>query len=231
MSNPLTIPQKLVEVRKTIARYEEKYGREPGSVFLLAVCKGQPLEKVYEALRAGQRAFGESYVNEAIPRILTLSKESIEWHFIGPIQTNKTRKIAQHFSWVHSVDNHKIATRLNEQRPAHLPPLNICIEVNISHEPTKSGVDPDQLLLLAKHCLSLPNLKLRGLMALPALQNNFILQREAFYKLATLKRQLEKEGIYLDTLSMGMTNDFEAAIAEGATLVRIGTAIFGPRLY
>jgi pyridoxal phosphate enzyme (YggS family) len=229
VNKTLTIAQKLLEIKNNIARLEAKYGREPGSVFLLAVCKGQPIVKVSHAWQAGQHAFGESYVNEAVPRIIELNNEAIEWHFIGPIQSNKTRKISQYFSWVHSVANFKVATRLNEQRPVHLPPLNICIEVNISHETTKSGIEPGQLLLLAKHCLALPNLKLRGLMTLPALENDLILQREAFYKLVVLKRQLEKEGIYLDTLSMGMTNDYEAAIAEGATMVRIGTAIFGPR--
>ena len=223
----MTIIQKLLAIKKMICCYEEKYYRQKNSVQLLAACKGQPLGNIHEVLLAGQKILGQNYLSEALPLMQSLVNENIEWHFIGPIQSNKTRKIAENFAWVHSIDNTKIAKRLNDQRPTDLNPLNICIEVNISHEPNKSGIHPEQVELLAKFCLTQPNLRLRGLMAIPAFSTDFQCQRQEFYKLASLKRQLEKEeGIYLDTLSMGMSNDFEAAIAEGATLVRLGKAIF-----
>lgn len=196
---------------------------------MLAVSKGQSIEKIREAYDAGQQLFGENYLQEALIKMTALSDVHIEWHFIGPIQSNKTRKIAEHFSWVHSVDNLKTAQRLNDQRPAHLPPLNICLEVNISHEISKSGIAPPQTKSLATTCLSLPRLRLRGLMAIPAPQIDFQQQRAAFHLLAELFHALRGDGIPLDTLSMGMSDDFEAAIAEGSTIIRLGTAVFGRR--
>lgn len=223
------IQQNLTAIKARIAEYEKKYGREPGSIQLLAVSKGQPLTKIEEAIASGQKAFGESYVQEALPKITALASPSIEWHFIGAIQSNKTRKITEHFSWVHSVRDKKIATRLNDQRPAHLPPLNICIEVNISQEATKSGMTMADVAPLAEYCQTLPCLKLRGLMVIPIPKENFAEQRAEFAKLRHLWITLRQQGITLDTLSMGMSEDFEAAIAEGATIVRIGTAIFEER--
>lgn len=225
-----TVTSNLLAIRTLLAEYEKKYGREKNAVSLLAVSKGQPLEKIEAAYAAGQRLFGESYVQEALPKIAALSALSIEWHFIGPIQSNKTRKIAEHFAWVHSVADIKTAKRLNDQRPAHLSPLNICIEVNISHEATKSGVTPEAVLALANDCLSLPRLRLRGLMAIPAPQSTLVEQRQELHRLFLLWQQLRDEAkLSLDTLSMGMSDDLEAAIAEGSTLVRVGRAIFGQR--
>lgn len=183
-----------------------------------------------ETFKAGQNCFGENYLQEALPKMIALSNKSIEWHFIGSIQSNKTRNIAGHFAWVHSVDDMKIARRLNDQRPRHLPPLNICIEINVSHEATKSGIDFDKALALAQYCLTLPRLKLRGLMTIPAPMKNFNEQRNEFHKLFLLYQSLRGKGFTLDTLSMGMSGDFEAAIAEGSTLVRIGAGIFGERV-
>lgn len=183
-----------------------------------------------EAYDAGQRAFGESYLQEALPKLEAFANQPIEWHFIGKLQSNKTRKIAEHFAWVHSVDNMKIAKRLNEQRPAHLPPLNICIEVNVSHEKAKVGIDLTELRSLVDYCLTLPRLHLRGFMTIPAETSVFEEQRQAFHLLNEAYQTLRKAGLPLDTLSMGMSLDFEAAIAEGSTLVRIGSSLFGPRL-
>jgi PLP dependent protein len=223
------ISNNVVTIKKLIADYEQKYHRDRGSVQLLAVSKHQSIEKMNEAFQAGITAFGENYLQEALPKLAAFADKPIEWHFIGPIQSNKTRKIAEHFAWVHSVDSMKIAQRLNDQRPAHLPLLNICIEVNISHEASKSGVKENELKSLASYCLTLPRIKLRGLMTIPAPHDNAIEQRNEFHKLVSLFHALNKLGIALDTLSMGMSEDFEAAIAEGSTLVRIGTAIFGNR--
>jgi pyridoxal phosphate enzyme (YggS family) len=231
----ISIEHNLLKIKKLIADYEKKYQREAGSVKLLAASKQQSIEKIISAYHAGQFCFGENYVQEALAKMLFFSNQSnefkeIEWHFIGPIQSNKTRKIAENFAWVHSVDSFKIAKRLNDQRPVHFPPLNICIEVNVSHEESKSGVKISEVIPLIVHCQTLPRLKLRGLMAIPAAFSQFVDQRNEFRKLHLLWDSLCKEGINLDTLSMGMSGDFEAAIAEGSTLVRIGTAIFGPRL-
>jgi PLP dependent protein len=219
----------VAEIKTLITSYEQKYARKPNSVRLLAVSKKQPLEKMLAAIAEGQRCFGESYVQEALEKMEHITAPNIEWHFIGPIQSNKTRKIAEHFAWVHSVDDVKFAKRLNDQRPDHLPPLNICIEVNVSHEVTKSGVERSEVLALAKACQLLPKLKLRGLMTIPAATEDFVQQRAAFHQLHELFDELQKQGIKLDTLSMGMSEDFEAAIAEGATIVRIGTGVFGKR--
>lgn len=226
----MTIAQRLATVHEQIKAAEEKYGRKPGSVQLLAVSKTRPVEDLQEALDAGQIAFGENYLQDALPKIAALTDPRPEWHFIGPVQSNKTRDIAEHFDWIHSIDRIKIAHRLNEQRPASMPPLSVCLQVNIDNETSKSGVLASELLALANEIQTLPRLRLRGLMAIPMATTDFEQQRQAFRHLRKLFEQLQQQGIPLDTLSMGMSNDLEAAIAEGSTLVRIGTAIFGERL-
>jgi len=223
------IQQNVREILARLREYEIKYQRQPGSVQLLAVTKNQSLEKMQQAIAAGQRAFGENYLQEALLKIAALKNQPLAWHFIGHIQSNKTQKISENFSWVHSVSEKKIAKRLNDQRPPALPPLNICIEVNISHEKTKSGIDVTEAAELAEYCLTLPRLKLRGLMTIPAPQQEFAAQRAAYHQLRILWQQLCDLGMALDTLSMGMSNDMEAAVAEGATIVRIGTSLFGKR--
>jgi PLP dependent protein len=224
-----SIPENLAAVRHIIQECESRYSRTSGSVTLLAASKAQSAEKILAAFQAGQTCFGENYLQEALAKMEILAAEKIEWHFIGPIQSNKTKKIAEHFHWVQSVDDFKQAKRLNEQRPSSLAPLNICLQVNISQEPSKSGVHPDDALSLAKECLSLSRLKLRGLMAIPAPQKNLADQRQEFGKMAALQKSFHENGLKIDTLSMGMSDDMEAAIAEGATMVRIGTRIFGER--
>ena len=219
----------LAIIHDRIAHAEARAGRAPGSVKLLAVSKTHPARVIREALHCGQRLFGESYVQEWIDKAAELADEPVEWHFIGPIQSNKTRLIAEHAAWVHSLDRVKIAERLSAQRPASLPPLQVCLQVNISAEPTKSGAAPAELPALAEAVSALPGLKLRGLMAIPAPTEDIIAQRRAFAAVREVQETLCARGLELDTLSMGMTGDMEAAIAEGATLVRIGTAIFGER--
>ncbi len=209
--------------------------RNPQTVTLLAVSKTFGPEAVIEAADAGLRAFGENYLQEALDKIAAIRASRpdllLEWHFIGPIQSNKTRPIAEHFDWVHSVDREKIAQRLSEQRPAHLPPLNICLQVNISGEDSKSGVVPEQVGALANAVSALPRLTLRGLMAIPEAAEDMDRQRAPLRRLRQLCESLREQGLALDTLSMGMSADLEAAIAEGANIVRIGTAIFGKRDY
>jgi pyridoxal phosphate enzyme (YggS family) len=199
-------------------------------VSLLAVSKSQPVEKILEAYDAGQRRFGENYLQEALEKISALSDKEIEWHFIGPLQSNKLKKIAEHFSWVHSVASLKHAKLLDAARPSDLPPLNICLQINTSHEKSKSGIHPDALLTLVNACADLPRLTLRGLMCIPEAKKNLTEQRLEFQKLSELSLFLLENGLKMDTLSMGMSDDLEAAIAEGSTLVRIGTKIFGERL-
>lgn len=203
--------------------------RHEQEITLLAVSKTFPAAAVREAYRAGQRAFGESYLQEALDKIESLGDLPLEWHFIGPLQSNKTRAIAENFSWVHGVDRLKIAERLSAQRPQHLPPLNVCIQVNVSGERSKSGVAPQELMPLARQVAQLPQLKLRGLMAIPAPESDVAAQRVPFARLRELQQQLIAQGMALDTLSMGMSQDMVAAILEGATIVRIGSAIFGSR--
>lgn len=193
------------------------------------------MEAVLDAMAAGQRAFGENYLQEGVEKIAAVARAqpdtAVEWHFIGPIQSNKTRPIATSFAWVHTVERLKIAQRLSEQRPPEMGPLNVCLQVNISGEATKSGAAPGELLELARHVAALPNLRLRGLMAIPEAQSDPALQRAAFARLRVLADDLRAHGLTLDTLSMGMSGDMAAAIAEGATIVRVGSAIFGSRHY
>ena len=200
-----------------------------GEVMLLAVSKAQSAEKLREAWDAGQTRFGENYLQEALYKKAELADLKIEWHFIGPIQSNKTQLIAQHFSWVHGVDRLKIAQRLNDARSADLPPLEICLQVNISGEDSKSGVAPNELLELAETVSALPKLTLRGLMTIPEPTDDETVQRQQFKQMRVLLNDLKKEGVVLDTLSMGMSSDYKIAIEEGATSVRIGSAIFGAR--
>lgn len=239
------ISQNLQAVHEAIAQSAQRYDRNPTEIVLLAVSKTFPAEDVVTAWKAGQVRFGENYVQEGVDKIARVAEllglpstdggvvetSAPEWHFIGPIQSNKTRPIAEHFLWVHSVDRDKIASRLSEQRPAQLPPLNVCIQVNISGEESKSGVAPEQCAALARHIQSLPHLQLRGLMAVPEATEDEAAQRRAFAALRELSVQLAQEGIKLDTLSMGMSADLSAAVAEGSTMVRIGSAIFGKRNY
>jgi pyridoxal phosphate enzyme (YggS family) len=224
-----TIAARLQAVHDRIRAAAAVAGRSPETVRLIAASKTFPAEAVREACQAGQRAFGENYLQEAQSKIEALSDLQLEWHFIGPIQSNKTRPIARLFSWVHSVDRPKLAERLSAARPDGLAPLQVCIEVNVSGEQSKSGCQPDEAFELASRVASLPGLKLRGLMAIPEPTPDSALQRQRFALLRELKDDLVSRGLDLDTLSMGMSDDFEAAIAEGATMVRVGRAIFGPR--
>ena len=212
-----------------IARAAEAAGRDVAEVRLLAVSKTWPADSVREAAAAGQCAFGENYVQEGAEKVDALAGLGLEWHFIGPLQSNKTRLVANRFVWVHSIDRLKIAERLSAQRDAHLPPLEVCIQVNVSGEASKSGVAPGELPELAHAVAGLPRLRLRGLMAIPEPTSNVALQRARFATLRQLRDQLNADGLALDTLSMGMSDDLEAAIAEGSTMVRVGTAIFGSR--
>jgi pyridoxal phosphate enzyme (YggS family) len=224
-----SIAGNLQAVRSRIARAARAAQRDPGDISLLAVSKTFPPAHIEAAFAAGQKAFGENHAQEAVEKITILAALPLEWHFIGPIQSNKARLIAQHFAWVHSVEREKIAERLNAARPEGMSPLNVCIQVNVSGEATKSGVAPGEEAQLADEIARLPRLKLRGLMAIPEPTTDLMLQRRRFALLRELKEKLGARGHVLDTLSMGMTDDFEAAIMEGATIVRIGTAIFGER--
>ena len=203
--------------------------RDVAQISLLAVSKTMSADVIREAYACGQTVFGENYVQEALGKIHELRDLTIEWHFIGPIQSNKTRQIAENFSWVHSLDRLKIAQRLSEQRPANLPALNVCLQINVSGEASKGGVPPDEALALVAAIAVLPRLNLRGLMAIPAPAEGLAAQRAPFTVMRELMQRLNKTGFYLDTLSMGMSHDLTAAILEGATIVRVGTAIFGSR--
>ncbi len=224
-----TISINLQAVRNRISAACAAAGRPADAVQLLAVSKTWPAACVREAAACGQEAFGENYVQEGIEKIAELADLNLEWHFIGPLQSNKTREVAENFAWVHSVERIKIAERLAVQRPAHLPPLQVCIQVNVSGEASKSGCAPAAASALAHAIAALPQLRLRGLMAIPAVTDDAVLQRQNFAQLSTLFTQLNIEGLALDTLSMGMSHDLEAAILAGATMVRVGTAIFGER--
>lgn len=224
-----TIATNLQAVRARIARAAQASGRDPGDITLVAVSKTFPAQHIAQAHAAGQRAFGENYAREAVEKITKLAHLPLLWHFIGPIQSNKTGAIAAHFQWVHSVERERIAQRLNAARPAELPPLDILIQVNVSGEASKSGLSPGEEIGLAQAVARMPRLKLRGLMAIPEPTSDTKLQRRRFALLRELKDGLAARGHALDTLSMGMSDDLEAAIAEGATMVRVGTAIFGSR--
>ncbi|WP_313314691.1 YggS family pyridoxal phosphate-dependent enzyme [Stutzerimonas nitrititolerans] len=223
-----TIANNIAKVAARIREAAQAAGRDPDTVGLLAVSKTQPAEAIREANGAGLSDFGENYLQEALEKQADLADLALTWHFIGPIQSNKTRAITEHFDWVHSVDRLKIAQRLSEQRPTELPPLNVCLQVNVSGEASKSGCAPQDVAELARTIATLPNLRLRGLMAIPEPTNDRAEQHAAFARLRQLQQALALE---LDTLSMGMSQDLEAAIAEGATWVRIGTALFGARAY
>ena len=223
------IEKNLTGIRAQIEAAASTCDRDSNDISLLAVSKRKPVEDIRRAYACGQRDFGENYLQEAQQKIEALSDLDIHWHFIAAIQSNKTRPIAEAFDWVHCIDRFKIAKRLSEQRPVAMPPLNVCIQVNVEHEASKSGVSLDEVSELAERVAGLPNLRLRGLMAIPSPQDEYDAQRKPFAEIRQALEQLNEKGLGCDTLSMGMTHDMTAAIAEGATLVRIGTAIFGER--
>lgn len=225
----VTIAANLQAVRGRIERAARAAGRVPGSVELIAASKTFPAGHIRDAHGAGQIAFGENYVQEGVEKITQLRDLPLAWHFIGPVQSNKTAAIAAHFQWVHSVEREKIARRLNDARPGNLQPLDVCAQVNVSGEASKSGVAPEEVERLAAAVAGFPRLRLRGLMAIPEPTSDIALQRRRYARLRELKEALAARGYALDVLSMGMSDDLEAAIAEGATMVRIGTAIFGSR--
>jgi len=227
--NKATIEQKFNKVLNRISKAALDAQRDPGSITLMAVSKTKPPQDIILAYQAGARHFGENYLQEAQHKIAALNALPITWHFIGPIQSNKTRPIAELFDWVHSVDRLKVAQRLSDQRPHELNPLQICLQVNVSNEPTKSGVALHEAEALALAIDALPNIVLRGLMAIPEPSDEFEAQQSAFLKVRDLFEQIQRHIPHIDTLSMGMSQDLEAAIAEGATIVRIGTDIFGAR--
>jgi pyridoxal phosphate enzyme (YggS family) len=226
-----TIADNLQLVTSRINRVCSRLGRPPESVTLLAVSKTFPAVTVREGFHAGLRRFGENYVQEALDKIAELAdlRSQIEWHLIGPLQSNKTRVVAEAFDWVHTVDRLKVAQRLSEQRPAHLPPLQVCIQVNASGEASKSGVAPDEALALALAVAALPRLTLRGVMAIPEPSEDPAVQRQSLGDVRAIFERLRAQGLPLDTLSMGMSTDLEAAIEQGSTLVRVGSALFGKR--
>jgi pyridoxal phosphate enzyme (YggS family) len=225
----IRVTENFRKIQDLLAKAAADAGRPAEQIRLLAVSKNKPAEAVLEAYAAGQRDFGENFVREGQEKIAAVGREDAIWHFIGHLQTNKTKAVAQHFQWVHTVDRLKIAHRLSAQRPADAADLNICIEVNIDAEASKSGVPAAAAAELAAAVADLPRLKLRGLMCLPAIRDDFEAQRQPFARLRELLESLNQSGMQLDTLSMGMTADYAAAIREGATIVRIGTAIFGAR--
>lgn len=223
------VTENLAIISDLLADAAVEAGRRPEDVHLLAVSKKQPLAKIVEAAAAGQRDFGENVVQEGIEKVTKLAERGLCWHFIGHLQSNKTRPVAEHFDWVHSIDKLKTARRLSEQRPDSLADLNVCIQVNIDEEASKSGVAPADLAELARAVAELPRLRLRGLMCLPAIRETLAEQRLPFARTRELAESITRDGIVMDTLSMGMSDDYRAAILEGATIVRIGTAVFGPR--
>ncbi len=227
--NTPNIAVTLNSVKAQISEFEHTYQRTIDSVQLLAVSKKKPATAVTAAAQAGQIAFGENYVDEGVAKILEINNTALIWHYIGAIQSRKTAQIAEHFHWAHGVDRLKIAKRLAEQRPDHLPPLNICLQVNLDNEASKAGISIEELPELATHCAALKGVCLRGLMAIPAPRQQLDEQREVLARLRQALQSLQLQHPELDTLSMGMSGDLEAAVAEGATIVRIGTAIFGAR--
>ena len=228
------IAHNLAQVRDKISDAAARCGRDPEEITLLAVSKTKPASAIEEAIAAGQVAFGENYVQEGVEKIRYFQEagaSSLQWHFIGPLQSNKSRLVAEHFDWCHTVDRLKIATRLSEQRPSHLPPLNVLIQINISDEQSKSGILLQALDALAAEIAALPNLRLRGLMAIPAPESEYVRQFAVAQQMAVAFTRLKTQYPTVDTLSLGMSDDMEAAIAAGSTMVRIGTAIFGARDY
>lgn len=223
------VKETLTEIKSQILLLETKHNRPSGSVRLVAISKSQPIEKIKEAIDQGQLDFGENYLQEALEKIEQLNDPNIVWHYTGRIQSKKAKVITQHFNWVHTVSSLKVAELLNKHRPAHLPPLNVCIQVNICDEESKGGVLPQEILSLAKEVVLLPNLKLCGLMTIPIYFKEFDDQYNVFCNLADELKKLQSQDINVDTLSMGMSHDFEAAIAAGATIVRVGSGIFGER--
>ncbi|VAW64197.1 UPF0001 protein YggS [hydrothermal vent metagenome] len=228
-AQPPNIAENLLQIQKKIIDICHKYHRNPNDVQLLAVSKTKPAEDIKAAFDAGQSRFGENYLQEALDKISKLNERAIEWHFIGTIQSNKTRELAGHFNWIHSVDRIKIAHRLSQQRPDSLTPLNICLQINMSAESSKSGFNLNEIEPAVNEISPLPGLCLRGLMAIPAKTDNITEQREVFARMKKLLETLQKNHPQMDTLSMGMSGDMEAAIAQGSTILRIGTAIFGAR--
>ncbi|QYJ83515.1 YggS family pyridoxal phosphate-dependent enzyme [Shewanella aegiceratis] len=228
-----TIADRLADAHQRIAQAAQNSSRDNREIQLLAVSKTKPIDQIVAAYDAGQRLFGENYVQEGEEKINALreSHGDIEWHFIGPLQSNKTKSIAEHFDWMHTLCREKIAKRLSEQRPSHLAPLQVCIQVNVSQEQSKSGVNPDEVAHLAEIIASLPRLTLRGLMAIPTATDDVALQQAEFSQMQALFEALKQQHPSLDTLSMGMSQDLEQAIAAGSTMVRIGSAIFGARDY
>ena len=228
-----TIADRLANAHQRIAQAAQNSSRNSNEIKLLAVSKTKPNTQIIAAYEAGQRLFGENYVQEGESKIIALKPDypDIEWHFIGPLQSNKSKTIAEHFDWMHTLSREKLAKRLNEQRPAHLQPLNVCIQVNISEEETKSGIHPDEVQTLAAIIESLPRLRLRGLMTIPTATDDVALQHKELSKMQQVYQTLKQQYPTLDTLSMGMSNDLEVAVAAGSTMVRIGSAIFGEREY
>jgi len=225
----IRVTENLRKIRDLLDKAAVDAGRRPEDIHLLAVSKKQSLDKIVEAATAGQRDFGENTVQEGTEKVTKLAEKGLNWHFIGHLQSNKTRIVAEHFDWVHTIDKLKIAERLSSQRPDSRGDLNVCIQVNIDSESTKSGATRSDVMDLAQEIATLPRLKLRGLMCLPAIRESFDDQRVPFARLREYAQMLRKQGLDIDTLSMGMTGDYRAAIFEGATIVRIGTAVFGPR--
>ena len=226
----IRVTENLNEVSDLLRSAAVEAGRNPADVRLLAVSKKQPLEKIREAHASGQRDFGENFVQEGVAKIEALADLGLTWHFIGHLQSNKTRVVAEYFDWVHTIDKLKVARRLSEQRPGDLPPLNVCLQVNVDDEASKFGAPPAAIPELAAACAELPGLRLRGLMCLPAVRDDFEDQRRPFAALRELRDRVRQTGVEMDTLSMGMTADYRAAIFEYATIVRIGTALFGARI-
>ncbi|WP_334326553.1 YggS family pyridoxal phosphate-dependent enzyme [Gilliamella apicola] len=230
-----TVQDNLLNIKNEIAKIAKKCERDPNTIQLIAVSKTKPVEQVIEAIYAGQLAFGENYVQEGVEKIQYFEKNmpnnDLIWHFIGPLQSNKSKLVAEHFDWMHTIDRLKIAQRLNDQRPKDMAKLNVLIQVNISQEASKSGVKPEEVADLVKQIVTLPNLNLRGLMAIPEIENDYDKQLNVFTKMQQLLQSLQKDYPFMDTLSMGMSGDMQAAIVAGSTMVRIGTAIFGARQY
>ncbi len=225
----IRVTENLAYIRDLLAKAAADAGRGAESIRLLAVSKKQPVSSVIEAAAAGQCDFAENFVQEGLDKIAGAGRDDLCWHFIGHLQSNKTQAVADHFDWVHTVDRFKIAERLSNQRPKHLRDLNICLQVNIDDEPGKSGVAVIEVIDLARQMAALPRIRLRGLMCLPKMRSDVEAKREPFARLRELSDTLLSDGIAVDTLSMGMSGDFRAAILEGSTIVRIGTAVFGPR--